>query len=130
MTYDEISDRMVAWAVGEPDVRALWIEGAAIAQLRRPYRSLELHLAADEPAFPRVVAALSQGLPWIPGARVLAIAETRRFAKEIALEAQGLPFTLIAEQSYLLAKRPRAEVVPLIDKTGHVTHVMDFSLRL
>jgi hypothetical protein len=43
--------------------------------------------------------------------------------------AGSLPLRIIAERTALLAKRPRAHVVALADKTGHLTHVMDFSRR-
>ena len=129
LSFDELADRMVAWAVEEPGVRALWIEGDSQADLRRPYRALRLHVAADEPQFPALVADLSSILARVLGAETRSVMDTRRLAKELILEAHGLALTLIAEQSNLLAKRPRAFVAPLVDKTGHLTHVMDFSDR-
>src|SRR5688572_9048328 len=106
---------MVAWAVDEQRVRALWIEAGSRAELRRPYRSLRLHVAADEPQFPALVAELSSILARVLEAETLQIADTRRFAKELTLRSHGLDLTCIAEQSNLLAKRPRAYVAPLVD---------------
>jgi hypothetical protein len=129
LTYDEIADRLVEWAVSAPRLRALWLEGGTLEELRRPYRKLEVHLAADEPEFPLVIAELEATLTRLTAARVERAGETQRFARELELRSGRLPFTLIAEQSHLLAKRPRAEVVPLVDKTGHLPHVLDYSLR-
>ena len=128
-SFDDLADRMVAWAVDEPRVRALWIEGASPAELRRPYGALRIHVASDEPQFPALVVELSSILARVLGAETLRVADTRRLAKELTLKAHGLDLTCIAEQSNLLAKRPRAHVAPLVDKTGHLTHVMDFSDR-
>ncbi|HVR74498.1 MAG TPA: hypothetical protein VMT52_09210 [Planctomycetota bacterium] len=129
MTHDEIADKLIDWATTHKAVRALWIEGADPRALRRPYGNLELHIAADEPDFPALLEEVSAGLPPLPGSRVLSVADTQRFAKELAVEAGGSRFLLIVEQTNLLAKRPRAEVVPFVDKTRHLTHVMDFSRR-
>jgi hypothetical protein len=128
-TFDDIADRLIAWAIGEERVRALWIEGDSIEEVRRPYRKLRLHVAADEPAFPALLLALPAALQAAAGAKVLRVGDTPRLAKEIALRSGDLDLTLVAEQTNLLAKRPRAEVAPLVDKTGHLTHVMDFSRR-
>jgi hypothetical protein len=128
-TFDGIADRLIDWSIGEERVRALWVEGDSLEEVRRPYRKLRIHLAADEPAFPALVASLPVALEAAAGAKVLRIGETARLAKELALRAGSLELTLIAEQTNLLAKRPRAEVAPLVDKTGHLTHVMDFSRR-
>jgi hypothetical protein len=129
MEYDEIADRLLEWALSEGRIRALWLEGSTLAELRRPYSRLEVHLAADEPEFPRVMAELEATLAGLLGARVERVSETQRFARELQLQAGQLAFTLIAEQSHLLAKRPRAEVIPLVDRTGHLPHVLDYSRR-
>jgi hypothetical protein len=107
-SFDELADRMVAWAVDEPRVRALWIEAGSREELRRPYRALRLHIAADEPQFPGLAAELPSLLARVLGAETLGVADTRRLAKELSLRADGLAFACIAEQSNLLAKRPRA----------------------
>jgi hypothetical protein len=129
MTHDEIADKLIDWATAHRAVRALWIEGGDPRALRRPYGKLELHIAADEPDFPGLLEEVRAGLPSLAGSRVLSVTDTHRFAKELAVEAGGLRFVLIVEQTNLLAKRPRAEVVPFVDKTRHLTHVMDFSMR-
>lgn len=131
MTLDDIAERWIDWAVNEPRVRALWVEAEDIKSLRRPYVSLCLHLTADEPEYPSVLQELSRGEAQlgIPGLKIRGIHDTQRFAKELVLEADGNVFTVIAEQSYLLAKRPRSAVVPLVDKTGHLPHVLDYSAK-
>ncbi len=136
MNYDEVADRSIDLALGESRVRALWAEADALADLRRPYRKLELHLAADEPDFPGLVTDLESLL----ASRFLlqsdGVSDTERLAKQFDLrlgepgaERAELSLTIILEQTSLLAKRPRAHVVPLLDKTNHLTHVMDFSRR-
>jgi hypothetical protein len=129
MSLDDIADAVIDWAVNDARVKALWIEADALSDLRRPYRALRLHLSADEPVYPALLRELGSGLACVPGSKVASVADTERFARDLSFEAQGLAFSLIAEQSHLLAKRPRAEVIPLVDKTGHLTHVMDFSRR-
>lgn len=129
MTLEEIADHLIEWAVREDRVRALWIEAATLRELRRPYAALDVHLAADEPVALQVLALLEEEVPCLQGSRVAARREVPRFASEHDVEAGGQTFRLTVEQSHLLAKRPRAEVVPLVDKTGHVMHVMDFSKR-
>ena len=62
-------------------------------------------------------------------AKVERVTETPRYAQRLEVTAGPLAFVLIAEQSHLLAKRPRAEVVPLNDQTGRLPHVLDYSLR-
>jgi hypothetical protein len=128
-TYDDVADLLIDWAVREDRVRALWIESDRLTALRRPYAGLEVHLAADEPVYPALLAELSRGVTALPGSRVDAVEDTPRSAKCLRVTAFGLPLALVMEQSFLLAKRPRAEVVPLVDKTGHLTHVFDFSKR-
>ena len=129
MTLTEIADKLIDWAVNEPRVRALWIEGGQLADLRRPYRALRLHLAADEPVYAGLAQGIAEGLAYLPTAKLVSAADTPRFTREFTFLAGDQMFTLIAEQSYLLAKRPRVEVIPLVDKTGHLTHVLDFSGR-
>jgi hypothetical protein len=128
-SYDELADRFIDWATKEEKARALWIEGSTLKEVRRPYTKLRLHLAADEPLFPALVADLTRSIDRIIEAKVLKVSDTPRFAKELELRAGSLEFTVIVEQSNLLAKRPRNQVIPLVDKTGHLCHVMDFSLR-
>ncbi len=126
---DEIVDSLVDWAVEHELVRALWIEAASLAGIRRPYKTLEMHLCADEPEYPQVIRGLPEELERVVGAKILSRRDTERLAQEFSLSTTALEWTLIAEQSNLLAKRPRAEVVPLVDKTGHLPHVLNYSLR-
>lgn len=142
--YDAIVDTFVEWAVGEPRARALWLEGRSPAEIRRPYRSLELHVAADEPD----LEALAMELPKVTLERTDAqLVEMRdagrrardfRFRHETAAAAPGgdgpprieeTRWSIVLEATSMLAKRPRAYVATLVDRTQHLAHVMDFSLR-
>jgi len=122
-------DRLVDAANRDPRVKALWLEGAEPGELRRPYRRLEVHLAADEPDFDAVLADLDR---LVAGPSVFSVegrAEVPRFAREVRGLLDGRPVTAVLEKTSLLAKRPRAAVKVLMDRTGHVYHVMDFSRR-
>ena len=129
MNHDDIVDHLVTWVASDDRVRALWLEANRPAALRRPYGGLDIHLSVDEPQYPEVLAELTAGLACLPGSQVKNVEDTDRFAKCLQVEVEALRFTLIAEQSHLLAKRPRAEVTPLVDKTLHLPHVLDYSLR-
>jgi hypothetical protein len=132
MTYDDIVDRVLRWALDVPSVRALWLESNSPAGVRRPYAAIELHLAADEPDFACLLGELPGALESLLGVRLLDIRDAPRFARELELESRGIrgdnmPWTLIVERTSMLAKRRRICVAPLLDKTNHLTHVMDFS---
>jgi hypothetical protein len=129
MNHDELADLLLQWALEEPEIRALWIEGESLDGVRRPYRDLAAHIAADEPSYASLLDRTPQALETRLGARVVRMDDTPRFAKKLQVDTRGLPWTLIVEKTSLLAKRPRAHVVPLLDRTGHLTHVMDFSGR-
>ena len=49
--YDSIADQFIALVVEDNRIRALWAEAHELSALRRPYTTLELHLATDEPFF-------------------------------------------------------------------------------
>ena len=124
-SYEGLVDDAIGWAAREPLLRALWIEGRSLQDVRRPYKTLELHLAADEPDFLALAARIPRWLAEL-GADLLGESETVRRAREFKARLHDLAFTVIAEQTCFLAKRPRAHVTSLLDKTGHLTHVMDF----
>jgi hypothetical protein len=127
--YRAAVDRIVAGATADPRIKAVWLEGKDGADLRPPYRRLEVHLAADDPDFAAVLEKL-EGL--VAGPSRLEVAgrtEVPRFARQIEGRLDGAPLTVVLEKSPLLAKRPRAAVACLLDRTGHLYHVMDFSAR-
>ena len=127
--YGDLVDRVVAGAAADRRIKAVWLEAADRADLRPPYRRLEVHLAADDPDFAAVLEDL-EGLVAGPSRlEVTARAEVPRFARQIEGRIGGAPVTVILEKSPLLAKRPRAAVACLLDRTGHLYHVMDFSLQ-
>ncbi len=133
--YDEIADRLIEVVIDDERIRAIWIESDERQRLRRPYSCLEAHLAADEPVFPDVVENLERILAEKLAVENDGVSDTQRLAKRFDLRCgrrtgdDKLPVTVIVEQSCYIAKRPRAWVVPLHDKTTHICHVMDFSAR-
>jgi hypothetical protein len=124
--YGAMVDRLVKAASADGRVKALWLEGGTLAELRRPYRRLEVHLASDEPDFPSLAAEL-EGFIGAGGLTSPRWSDVPRFARQLEGLLEGFPITAVLEKSSLLAKRPRSAVVPLVDKTGHLCHVMDFS---
>ena len=153
-THDAIVDSCVEMAIGDDRVRAFWIEADSVERLRRPYdNGIELHFAADEPAFPALVNELTSLISKRFRVEKASVTDTQRNAKQFHLQLHELAdermpdsgesrgsggdrpdgsaigVRLIVEQTSLLAKRPRAHVVALVDKTTHLTHVMDFSAR-
>ncbi len=127
--YGETVDRLVAAAAGDPRVRALWLEASDREDLRRPWRRLEVHLAADEPDFDGLLADLPRIVAGGGPLTGVAWSDVPRFAREMKGLLAGAPITVVLEKSSLLAKRPRSAVSSLVDKTGHLCHVMDFSRR-
>lgn len=131
--WDALADRLVSWAIAEPRVRAVWVEGASAREVRRPYPHLDAHVAADEPEFDGVFDELRGAVERVLGARLAGIEDVPRFAKELRLEWGDPPAAasgrVVLERTSLLAKRPRAHAAILFDRTGHVPHVMDTSLR-
>jgi hypothetical protein len=127
--YGAVVDRIVAGAAAEPRIKAVWLESADRGDLRPPYRRLEVHLAADDPDFAAVLEGLERLVAGPSRLEVSARTEVPRFARQIEGRIDGAPVTVILEKSPLLAKRPRAAVACLLDRTGHLYHVMDFSAR-
>ncbi len=135
-SYNFIADRMIEIAVEDDRIRAIWIEADEQKLVRRPYDRLEVHYAADEPLHPAIVGELEELLSKKLRVENRGVTDTERLAKQFDLEigsldgdGDRLDVTVIVEQSCYLAKRPRAWVVPLLDKTNHLCHVMDFSRR-
>lgn len=128
--HDDIADAWILWALAREDVRALWVEGAVAEETRRPYPVLELHVAADEPSFPGLLASVQAAARDRLGAELVSCVDAVCRARELRFrQADGRTWALFAERTSMLPKRPRAHVAPLLDRTGHLTHVMDFSLR-
>ena len=134
--YVELVDRLVDAVIDDDRVRALWIESETPKELRRPFGRVTVHLDADEPDFPGLVGDLENILAGA-SARVSAPrwSDTTRNARQLdaSIELQTDEgrhqgnVTFVVECSAFLAKRPRKAIVPLVDKTTQLTHVMDFS---
>jgi hypothetical protein len=120
---------MVEAAISDPRIRALWLEGASPAELRRPYRRLEVHLACDEPEFAALLGELERLVAGASRLESAVWSDVPRLARQLAGLLEGAPVAAVLEKTSLLAKRPRQAVASLVDKTGHLTHVMDFSRR-
>jgi hypothetical protein len=120
-------DRLVDAANRDARVKALWLEGPSPESVRRPYAALDIHLAVDEPDYDAVLAGL-EGMVG-DGRRIdgLAWADVPRFARQMSFRFEGTPVAVVLEKTPLLPKRPRAAVACLLDRTGHLYHVMDFS---
>jgi hypothetical protein len=125
--YGALVDRIVAGAAADPRIKAVWLEASDRADLRPPYRRLEVHLAAEEPDFAAILEGLDRLVAGPTRLEVTGRAEVPRFARQIEGRIEGAPVTVVLEKSPLLAKRPRAAVACLLDRTGHLYHVMDFS---
>jgi hypothetical protein len=125
--YGKAVDRLVSRVTADQRVRALWLEGDSLKEVRRPYRRLEAHLACDEPDFPAVLADMESLIAPPESLAAQRWSDTPRFARKLEALLEGLPIAVVIEKTSLLAKRPRSAVLPLVDKTGHLCHVMDFS---
>lgn len=117
--------RVVSETIDE--ARMLWLEGPDRAAVRRPYGALDVHLATDDPRFAPLWSRLGEILTAL-GATRLSDADAPLDGKTCRAELPGgHPLTLHFERMALLAKRSRAAVAPLVDKTGHLRHVLDYS---
>ena len=125
--YGDLVDRLVAAAGADRRIKAVWLEGKSREELRRPFATVELHLAADEPDFEAVRAGLEALLAGGHPLADVRWAEVPRFARELRGLLEGHPVTVVLEKTSLLAKRPRTAVSSLVDPSGHLYHVMDFS---
>jgi len=124
--YGEAVERLISAATGDPRIRALWLEAPVREELRRPWRRIEIHLAADEPDFDALLADLPSLVAGPDALAGVTWSEVPRFAQEMKAHLDGAQLTVVLEKSSLLAKRPRSAVASLVDKTGHLYHVMDF----
>jgi len=125
--YRSLVDRLVSSGVDDRRLRALWLEGATREELLPPYRRLEIHIATDEPDFDGLLSDLEALIAGQGELQVKGWSDTPRFARELQGLLDGQPITVIMEKTCFLAKRPRRAVSSLLDKTGHLYHVMDFS---
>jgi len=128
--YAEALDRLVASAAQDGRIKGLWLEAPGREDLRRPLRSLEVHLAVDEPDFNAVLSALDCMMAGPAELCVEGRAEVPRFAQEVRGTIDGAPFKAIIEKTPFIGKRPRAAVSMLLDRTGHICHTMDLPLPL
>lgn len=133
--HDELVDRLVALAIENPQVRALWVEAESMRELRRPYGKVTIHAMASEPDFQSLTGQWMDLLSKAVQVRTSSWRDTVRNARQLEAELslEGFPrpekATFVIECAAFLAKRPRRAVVALVDKTGHLLHVMDFSRR-
>lgn len=130
-TLEGLVDALISRALEDGRVRALWIEAEKPARLRRPFGDITIHAVAAEPDFPGLVESWEGVLASITELKETRWSDTVRRARQLdaTLELGGSPRTLtfILECAAYLAKRPRKAAVALVDKTGHLLHVMDFS---
>lgn len=119
-------DRLIPVVLADPRIWVLWIEGDLPDEVRRPYRDLDLRMAAMDPDFEGLVAdhlaILSRVAPVASHADEDADFEARRCKATLA---SGTILVLTLERMSLLGKRGRAEVVPIVDKTGRFRTVLN-----
>lgn len=131
--HTELVDGLLPLVIDDDRVRALWIEAPRLDVARRPYGVVTIHAVADEPDFPSLVDTWEERIGRVATLENAAWSDTTPNARQLdatlELEKRSLrgPVCFVLECSAFLAKRPRQVVVPLLDKTGHLTHVMDFS---
>ena len=125
--YGELVDRLILEIQKDTRIRALWIEGESMEELRRPYKKLEVHLATDEPDFADLQASLEKLVAGEGKLSRVEWSEVPRFASQLEAVLEEAPITVVLEKTSLLAKRPRLALLALADKTGHLNHVLDFS---
>lgn len=124
--YAALLDKLTDHAATDPKVKALWIEGPVVQDLRRPLPRLEVHLAADEPHWPALVAEIEPALQGFGPLAQPRWSDTQRLARQLDALFHGAPVIVIVERTALLAKRKRRAVKSLVDKTGHLPHVLDY----
>lgn len=127
----EVLNRLVAAAVADERVKACWSEGETPGACLPPFAGpIDLHIATSDPLFDALSA---DHAAWLgAGGKVLSHrdADAPVFARACAAELEGgVKVALTIERLSLVPKRPRAHVAPLVDKTGQVRYVMDFSGR-
>ena len=132
MTFEDFLDELVVFASDDARVRALWIEALERKALRRPYGGgVRVHAVADEPDFNDLVDSWDEIVGRIAPVNSPRWGDTERTARQLdgrlAFDGGERETAFVLECSAFLAKRPRQAVVALVDKTGHLIHVMDFA---
>ena len=127
----DVLNRFVAAAVADDRVKACWTEGKTPEGCLPPFPGpIDLHVATSDPLFDALAA---DHAAWLAaGGKVVAHrdADAPVFARACEAELEGgVKVALTIERLSLIPKRPRAHVAPLVDKTGQVRYVMDFSGR-
>ncbi|MBI4613271.1 MAG: hypothetical protein HY720_06640 [Planctomycetes bacterium] len=119
-------DGLIPVVLADPRIRVLWIEGDLPDEVRRPYRELDLRMAAMDPDFAGLVAdhgaILSRVAPVASHADEDADFEGKRCKATLA---SGARLVLTLERMSLVGKRSRAEVVPIVDKTGRFRTILN-----
>lgn len=131
----ELVDRLVVVAIDDSRIQGLWIEGDNQKSLRRPFDKATIHAMANEPDFQPLVDGWEELITSTGCALENSVwSDTRRNARQLVAKisigddsSDSIKVTFVLECAAFLAKRPRKAVVPLVDKTNHLTHVMDFS---
>jgi hypothetical protein len=127
----EVLNRLVAAAVADDRVKACWSEGDSARGCLPPFAGpIDLHIATSDPLFDALTA---DHAAWLAaGGKVVSHrdADAPVFARACEAELEGgVKVALTIERLSLIPKRPRAHVAPLVDKTGQVRYVMDYSKR-
>lgn len=124
--FGALLDHLIPHATQDAKVRALWIEAPVLSELRRPLLRLELHFAADEPHWAALVGEIEGALLGFGALADARWSDTQRLARRLDATIDGATIAVIVEKTALLAKRKRRAVKTLVDKTGHLPHVLDY----
>jgi len=120
--------RWVERAEADARVKACWLEGPTPRAIREFDGPVDLHVGVEDPDFDAFVDELEPFLA--AGAPVRSHADgpapPEAWATVATLDGVGA-VTCTLERMSLVAKRPRAAVQPLFDRSGHLRHVLDYS---
>ncbi len=126
----EVLQRWVDLVLPDPRVKALWLEGETPPALRDPRPPLDLHVAAEEPDFESVFAGHEALLAAAGPVESHRDGPAHPDARECRARIAGLgEVVLTVERMSLLSKRPRAAVTPLVDRSGKLRFVLDYSKK-
>ncbi|MCI0341188.1 MAG: hypothetical protein L0216_08545 [Planctomycetales bacterium] len=126
----EVLQRWVDRVLPDVRVKALWLEGETPRALRDPRPPLDLHAAAEEPDFAAVFTGHEALLAAAGPVEAHRDGPAAPDARECRARIRGLgEVVLTVERMSLLAKRPRAAVTPLVDRSGKLRFVLDYSRR-
>ena len=120
-----VVDGLIPLALKDPRICILWLEGDSLEQVRRPYERLDLRMAAMDPDFDPLYGDRQTIFERIaPGAMIEEEPVEFEGRRAQVTLPSGTRFRVTFERMSLLGKKGRAEVAPLVDKTGQFRFVL------